>query len=652
MYQHHKSTRLITIIFGIALSFSGCGFLNFSSSLLGSNIFGSNGLSDAGGISDTGGNSAGDTVDDLTETEASLFEDGPVDLPVTMAKLDSADTDLIDVTVTETGSAQSISYYLIDGDEDEADEDVEDQEDDGAETEEDVDEDDEVLSDIRYAVAGAVAYDIADGTPVRFDFTFYPGAAPDPTVTPKGFIFNPSTQQQVIIEFEADGSGTAAIIGVMGDEIAVSLMNRDQDRIGPVAFFKPQNNGAPPRIGESNSKVVSISTRTFTDANKNSYFTSKNLNDSPPTYHLWQKPPPGGGNIRLVAYGLPTEPRYVDSKDGDVVSVLTQMGDLYFFVRQGVTIDTSVNADVSIPPPPTVPEGELQPEFGVFSLGNTGDGIVDPIGVPLGRKAFMLDSQRGMLVNVPPVKMDGQPNDYLIRFVPLEVGNGSGYDGMTDLVRLTDAMNAWLAKANNDDYYVFIQPHGQNSFDLFKFSLAGIHSTSDVVNAWNNRTKVIANFTEEVTYITASRSGLVGFSSLSSFDNNPVNNLSFWTWNGTTLTRVIDVTREIRPYSERFNLSWDGDSLVTCSLGQDGAPNQLVRRRLNAGYPANAFVDITNDSGFMNCFNDETTYFVDSSQVLHYMKQEVATGYYQKGKLDLVKFDDWAADQGDALFTQ
>lgn len=91
--KKNRQNKLVYLVFLFVLTLSGCGFLNimnYGSLLLGSN--------------DVGGNAASINLDD-TETE--LVSDGPIDLPVTIAKYDSPDANKI--SIEEMGPANSVS---------------------------------------------------------------------------------------------------------------------------------------------------------------------------------------------------------------------------------------------------------------------------------------------------------------------------------------------------------------------------------------------------------------------------------------------------------------------------------------------------------------------------------------------------------------
>ncbi len=145
------------------------------------------------GTTDAGGNS----VDPLTEQEGSLYEDGPVSLPVTISRLKSVGSDYITAEYSDSGITTTVP---------------------------------QLMSDLRTTTSGA-----------GYSVTVAAGGVEDPTTTPKLIGSNLSTDESVIVDVADDGSTSFDMVATEGDVILVSPMTEDESTIAPPIYISVQN---------------------------------------------------------------------------------------------------------------------------------------------------------------------------------------------------------------------------------------------------------------------------------------------------------------------------------------------------------------------------------------------------------------------------
>lgn len=195
-YQSKILLRLLIVVFSCA-ALSGCGLLGFNglSNLLGSNSF-------ATGETETGGSSG--NGEPLSSTEASLFEDGPIDIPVSIAKNDGVNPANVDVEFEILGA------QLINGDD----------------------------HDSRYVTASECS------TEAILTFTGNADAVSDPTTNPFVYIYNYTQGTGTTIAVNADGSfASTSICANLEDDITVSTLNADETESSPFYRIIAESNG-------------------------------------------------------------------------------------------------------------------------------------------------------------------------------------------------------------------------------------------------------------------------------------------------------------------------------------------------------------------------------------------------------------------------
>lgn len=222
----------------------------------------------------TGGDttSTGTAADSLSNTETQLFNDGPVDLPVTIAKLDSPDLSLITVTV-EALPAQLTQV---------------------------------AAPTHRFTVTGSAGAG---------------GRLADGTFAPKLFVFNATTEEQSISAVNADGSFVGQIDGTLTDTIILASMTDPEDQVSPILAIAVDEDGNV-AIATTNSTDLTVNQNLMTDALGNYYFSIANDDG---TFQFLRRNLEGTA-VETVASALTSEPRAVSATSGSTVTVLLQDG--------------------------------------------------------------------------------------------------------------------------------------------------------------------------------------------------------------------------------------------------------------------------------------------------------------------------------------
>lgn len=234
---------------------------------------GCGGLASLATTDTTDGTTSGTTGESLTTTDSQLFEDGPVDLPVTIAKLDSPDLTLVTVTVTELASPSTSARF-------------------------------QTTATHRFTVTGAA------------------GAAN----TEKVFVYDTATDEQVTADVEDDGSFTTTIDGALTDTLALSGMNSAESQVSPPLVITFDDNGNAV-IATTNTASLNFDQNVMIDALGN-YYMSVDNGDG--TYALLRRNA-DGSQVETLVTSLSSQPRAVLSTSGLILTVILQDGSVVAF---------------------------------------------------------------------------------------------------------------------------------------------------------------------------------------------------------------------------------------------------------------------------------------------------------------------------------
>jgi hypothetical protein len=221
------SLRLVPVIL-LALLLNACGMLTFS------NLLGVNTLGGAATIA----------AEDLNVSEVELFDSGPVDIPVSIAKLDSPDTTLIEVLIADN-SVGDASPFLV------------------------------------------RVRTLEVDTSYTFTFTGLTGAVADPVTTPYILLSNTQTGLYSVGNVSATGTFVVSLDGETEQDFILTAMTTSDlttAQASPVLIYSADAQGAI-SITTTNSSDLTLST-IVVDNVGNTYFS--NLTDAG-TYNFWRR---------------------------------------------------------------------------------------------------------------------------------------------------------------------------------------------------------------------------------------------------------------------------------------------------------------------------------------------------------------------------
>jgi hypothetical protein len=264
--------RKLAVLFLVALFSSGlssCGLLTFSS-FLGSNVI-NNGATSS-------------SAEDLSESETGLFADGPVDIPVSIAKLDSPDSSLIEVSITDITPDESAPLHL---------------------------------TRLRMLTAD---------TEYLFTFTGLAGAVADISATPFILLSNTQTGESIIVAVTSTGAFSAALNGATEQDFiltALTASNLTQAKASPVLIFKADEQGAV-LVKTTNSNDLHSDSTIVVDNLGNTYFSNRDIDG---TYNFWRRNL-NGAQPDLLLSGLVSPIRLVTVYDTISAVYLDEAGNL------------------------------------------------------------------------------------------------------------------------------------------------------------------------------------------------------------------------------------------------------------------------------------------------------------------------------------
>lgn len=276
--HHLKSFRLFGLLYFVVFIgvTTGCGGLATSSSLDG----------DSGDSGDSGG-----SYDELDSTESGLYGDGPIDLPVTIAKLDSADAQLLTIEYSDSLS-QQLTHEAP-----------------------------------SYQTAGDGGYEIMGDA-----------GAVDLDQATKLFALNTATAESTIVDVADDGSFELQIAAEEGQVIALAPMVDAEDQIG-IPLFVDEENGVD-TIALTNSD--NLNPNVNLEVNVDGYlFFSAEVADG--TFEIYRRNL-DGTPLETVATGITSQVRFIAMDDQGSINYVTQDGKV-FSILQAATSSAFLTYD-------------------------------------------------------------------------------------------------------------------------------------------------------------------------------------------------------------------------------------------------------------------------------------------------------------------
>lgn len=499
-----------------------------------------------------------DTADALSTTDAQLYDDGPVDLPVTIAKLDSPDLTKITVTAEEIGS-QSVSSRL------------------------------QVTATHTFTITGTA------------------GAAS----TPKVFVFNTTSDEQVVADAAADGSFTTSIDGALTDTIVLANMNDSETQVSPPLVIGVDENGVPV-ITLTNAADFTESQSVTIDSLGNYYMSVQNTDA---TYTILRRNQ-DGSQIETIATALASQPRIVLCPNGTIITLILDDGTI-------MTITRTPDAGLQLPHFATDDDGASWSESVVDTIsgGLIDYGMVNGIG--FGQSGYDIvqtsnnESAAIQYPKYPPGNSSGV-TEYLLRVFSPEDSNN-----VDDLLPTTNYEFALVSMGPEEQLYVLYQIVGQSTFDVVRFGLS-----QPITTEWDNRETLISGIVaNDIPWFDVSETTgdiVYNYYVTDDFGGQRLY-VNFWDAATQTTTSVTDsnssTTSELGAGLYFYpTLTPGGEIVVACELGDANIdpPHALVYWKV--GDPVNEMQDLVRLSDGDVCSNNDHGFTLTGDNLLYFVK--------------------------------
>lgn len=394
--------------------------------------------------------SGADSAEALTEAETSLYDSGPIDMPVTIAKLNSPSVESVTISVEAIGS-ESLNANLV-----------------------------------RYA--GSSDY--------RYTVTLTAGL--DSTATPYLLLFNGTDETSSICTLDEDGStgdGDCTIDGDLRDDIAIAALNEAQDQASPFLSFATSSVGTfdgPIVLTNAADEVILPAFQQASDPFGNIYGASDNGDG---TYSLWSRGIDGSSEVNVIADSLTSDPQVITSDGTNVVVILTS-GDILHFTT---TVSGSINAS------PTLRYAvEDWDETLLYSIdgGLTEASFLEDSGYRL----WLNSTGTVALMDGPPRLADDSVNFNFLSLIDL-----TGANEPYVLADTSEVQDCVSDMGDADTMYVFTIDQFANTFTLSRFSVTTSWDTATQQSNFDNREVLYADYPLTVSAMDVAENGDVVF---------------------------------------------------------------------------------------------------------------------------------------------
>jgi len=490
------SLRWVPVVL-LALLLNACGMLTFS------NLLGTNTLGGAATIA----------AEDLDVSEVELFDSGPVDIPVSIAKLDAPDVTLIDVSISDASLDDSSSLFL---------------------------------TRVRTLEAD---------TPYTFTFTGLAGAA-NPTGTPYILVRNTQTGDYRVSSISATGTFSVALEGETEQDFTLQAITGTDlttakgssalvirgDPEGAVFIKTTNSNDLTPNM----VIVVSNGFTFFSNltADGTFKFWRRNLNGAQPTLLLSGIIYP----IRLISVFADNSAVLLDNNGGLImasnigeasVSVQTLRGrSLEVDAMDGDLFSAVIldNFDFSTVPDPEHPNNDALP-YSLITLPDQGALLV---------KQFAHGADEGTVEGesiVDRIGLEGQ----VTTFIPAVDEHNVTYDDV--YVTYDDEAKQVIVAISSADL---------PDFDIFRVNMDDISAT-DSGELWMNQRQLVAPHVGVVRGMGANANVIIYSTNVS-----PTEKEFRLIRNGGIPETIVRYDQEDNPFTDIVKISPDGLFAVSC----------------------------------------------------------------------------------------
>lgn len=534
-----------------------------------------------GGFDFSLGNSAVSEGEELSTSEAQYFDEGPVDMPVTLAKLDTPDIGSIDVTFTPSDGSS--------------------------------------LNDlVRYATDA----DAADTEQVTGVYTINCRACvADVLSTPKFFIYNTTTDQEMVVDLDTDGSGEGKIDGSTEDTLILAGMSFLEDQISIPAFVAIDSNGLM-TFTLTNSNFVFSDQNVMTDTQGNYYLSIANTNNNgnlTGTYDLIRRNL-DGSQVQTLLSATTDEVHVIVTASGDTVTYMNQFGQIKMLVVDPIAASVAAltrgqPATLDGTNDSLVADTIILDDNGAQQLGRMPDELTEfkPINLLMNGEDLILKSQRRNHQTGEIIAFLGYVKTATLGYTPLLTPQQVSGVTAVDV-------------GEKDRLYVFVVPlENQGIQRLYKLDI----SEANRQNAWAKAQILVDNWNIPVEALDVSDEGVIVFSGTNAYGEFQVYTLTSKGVRQINRTS-IDSGRYVSARISKF-----GEFIIMCRKGPPGekVASQFVffRPDLDRTGEIHAFTHYSDES---SCSDGKGSYYIDSDYLIHYYRSNLDSGAPQHAIID------------------
>ena len=548
-------------------------------------------VSGCSGVSSSLGGEAGGEFDELDGAESGLFDDGPVDLPVTIAKLDSLNSELVTIEYSDSLTQQLTKGSPVN----------------------------QTAADSGYTItgaAGAVNVDQAS----------------------KLFALNTSTGELTILEVESDGSFDLAIAAEEGQVIALAPMVDAEvdaeDQIAPPIYADEENN--VDTIALTNSDYLNPYVNIEVNVDGYVYFSAEVVDGTSEIYRRNLD----GTTLETVATGISSQVRFIVLDEQGSLNYVTQDGKVYSILLAATSTSVpTLKADGFIEPAHLDYEEPIE----IMSFGDVLDdadtfvpaptevfrvGTGDYMGMPFVSNKRQVNSGSGGVV---------QPS--FLRFIETHPATTTH-----EFLSTSDYHAAEVSLGEVDKLFAAAEPNDSAESQGFRpFELYELDMTLGT-DAWANRTLVYSHDTrgESLISMKSTRHGLVVFV----MQNAATGTNSIYSLReGESPVAVVGSPVGDKTYSEWIALTEhsapENTSFVTCATDAGEGVSYLALHNLERD-DTGVFYRITSTVNKDGC---KGNYAIDNENRVMFYRSETVDGVEQPPQISFIDLDNLSADE-------
>jgi hypothetical protein len=524
---------------------------------------------------------------ELESAETSLYDQGPIDLPVTIAKLDSIDSALVTIEYSDSltqellrslasQSAVSSGGYVITGE------------------------------------AGAINVDQAT----------------------KLFALNTSTSELTVLEIAADGSFVLEMEAEEGQVIALAPMVDAEDQIG-APIYADEENGVD-TIALTNSDFLNPNVNIEVNPDGYAYFSAEALDG---TYEIYRRNL-DGTTLETVATGISSQVRFIVLDEQGSLNYVTQDGKVFSILLAETSTDiSSLAAKGSVTPAYLDYEDPVE----LMSFGDALDDADTFVPAPVEVFRVGSGSYRGMtfVSNKRQVNSgaEGIVQPSFLRFIEVDSGTTTH-----EFLSTSDYHSAEFSLGEVDTLFVAAEPNDTTEAQSFRpFELYELDMTLGAT-AWENRTLFYSHATrgESLISMKSTRNNSVVFIVQNAVTGT---NSIYSLREGESPVAVAGSPTGDKIYSEFIALTEynpiGNTSFVTCATDASEGVSYLAKHNIDRDDPG-VFYRITSTTNKDGC---KGNYAIDNENRVMFYRSEVVDGVEQAPQISFIDLDNLNSDE-------